>query len=96
MEELDEDGNIIYEEDIKDDVDVDKLDIPTIYNPGHTKTVKYNPKSLLRTGASNDCIHRTGVRCSKLDKSISIDARDEKKEKCWERMFCDEYHKKED
>ncbi len=91
-ETLDEDGNIIYDDETIDDVDISKLNIPRM--PDKPGVIRYVPKSLIRSATSSECAHRKAFRCDKLDKSISIDGRDVKHPKCWERMFCNDYQKK--
>lgn len=39
----------------------------------------------------NDCIHRNGFDCKKLNKRIAIDKRDSEGESCWEKMICDHF-----
>ena len=91
---LDEDGNIIVNEKMRGYFDPEKLVAPSILKP--KKNTIYNPRSLLRSATSNDCNYREKNRCMKLNKVITMDAREcvwgKTKDglACWDRMFCKE------
>jgi hypothetical protein len=43
----------------------------------------------------DDCKFRRDNICIKLEKKITVDARDSKKLNCWNRMNCEHYERKE-
>jgi len=96
-EKIDEDGNIIDEE-TSEEIDINKLEAPTV-QAKKTTTWKASSRSTIRSATSTDCAYREGPYCTKTNKRISLDAREEMRGRtkdhmaCWERMFCDNYKK---
>jgi hypothetical protein len=94
---IDEEGNLI-EEDTDEEIDIDKLNIPTL-QPKKTQSWQPTIQSTMRSATSADCAYREGSLCTKKEIRISLDDRGHLKGKtkdgkgCWERMFCDHYKK---
>lgn len=51
----------------------------------------FSPKRVRIVSNSRlDCKYRDGNHCTKMDKNIAVDCRNDDR-RCWERMYCDNY-----
>ena len=85
----DEDEEVTFTD---EEIENYELTVPDIIESKGQQVKRYKPKNLMRSGTSSDCRFRKENRCTKTNKVISIDWRS-KEQKCWERMWCDDYEK---